>query len=81
MVDHNSCEKKLKTTRLGNHFTLDKSFNCAGGEKNIDVCTGDGGGPLMCPGKNSVGESMYFQVIHLPKMNMSPLVLSNMSDL
>ena len=49
---------------LGNHFTLDKSFNCAGGEKNVDVCTGDGGGPLMCPGKNLDGESVYFQVIN-----------------
>jgi len=61
MVDHSSCEEKLKTTRLGNHFILDKSFNCAGGVKNIDVCTGDGGGPLVCPGKNSFGESVYFQ--------------------
>jgi len=51
MVDHKTCEKKLQGTRLGSKFTLDKSFNCAGGEAGVDVCTGDGGGPLVCPGK------------------------------
>ena len=52
MVDHKTCEKKLQGTRLGSKFTLDKSFNCAGGKAGVDVCTGDGGGPLVCPGKS-----------------------------
>jgi len=51
MVEHKTCEEKLQGTRLGPKFTLDKSFNCAGGEAGVDVCTGDGGGPLVCPGK------------------------------
>ena len=40
MVDHKTCEKSLQGTRLGDNFKLDKSFNCAGGEAGIDVCTG-----------------------------------------
>ena len=40
MVDHKTCEDKLQSTRLGGKFQLDSSFNCAGGEAGIDVCTG-----------------------------------------
>ena len=40
MVDQKTCEDKLQGTRLGAKFQLDKSFNCAGGEAGIDVCTG-----------------------------------------
>ena len=40
MVDHKTCEDKLQGTRLGGKFQLDSSFNCAGGEAGIDVCTG-----------------------------------------
>ena len=40
MVDHKTCENKLQGTRLGEKFKLDNSFNCAGGEAGIDVCTG-----------------------------------------
>ena len=40
MVEHDSCEAKLRNTRLGESFGLDYSFNCAGGEAGIDVCTG-----------------------------------------
>jgi len=51
MVDHETCQDKLRNTRLGEFFQLDKSFNCAGGDADIDTCTGDGGGPLVCPDK------------------------------
>lgn len=33
------CESLLRTTKLGDSFTLDgKSFLCAGGEPGIDAC-------------------------------------------
>lgn len=34
---------------MGQHFTLHKSFLCAGGGPNKDTCKGDGGSPLFCP--------------------------------
>ena len=49
MLDFESCEEKLRETRLTRFFELDKSFTCAGGNKGVDLCTGDGGGPLVCP--------------------------------
>ena len=52
IVDSQTCEEKLQGTRLGPEFTLDKSFNCAGGEGGVDTCTGDGGGPLVCTGES-----------------------------
>lgn len=48
LVEHNECQEKLQRTRLGQFFILDRSFLCAGGEKGIDTCRGDGGGPLTC---------------------------------
>jgi len=57
MVDHGQCENILQGTRLGQFFKLHKSFTCAGGEKDEDACTGDGGGPLVCPDPNGV----YYQ--------------------
>ena len=60
LVENNKCEKLLReNTRLGPFFELDSSFICAGGEKDIDTCKGDGGSPLTCrqPG------GPWFQVI------------------
>jgi hypothetical protein len=34
------CIEQLRKTRLGPRFRLDSSFMCAGGEKDIDTCTG-----------------------------------------
>ena len=60
MIDSKECEKTLQTTRLGQNFKLRDSFLCAGGEEGVDTCTGDGGGPLVCPSKND--SSYYVQV-------------------
>jgi len=55
VVERNECQKKLRTTRLGRFFELDKSFICAGGIQGVDTCKGDGGSPLTCKiqGRNS----------------------------
>ena len=60
LIDSKECENRLRTTRLGQHFKLSESFLCAGGKKEFDTCTGDGGGPLVCPRDD--GSKTYVQV-------------------
>lgn len=49
IVDVTSCQTQFRNTRLGQRFALDRSFICAGGQRGIDTCQGDGGAPLVCP--------------------------------
>ncbi|RZF34153.1 hypothetical protein LSTR_LSTR003563 [Laodelphax striatellus] len=59
MVEHQTCQDKLRTTRLGQYFKLHESFLCAGGIPGRDTCKGDGGSPLVCPVPGKVGK--YYQ--------------------
>ena len=60
IVEFDECQDRLRDTRLGPDFNLHNSFVCGGGKKGIDTCSGDGGGPLVCPSSN--GSSEYTQV-------------------
>ncbi|CAG0899504.1 unnamed protein product [Darwinula stevensoni] len=55
LVEQIECEKRYRSTKLGQWFRLHRSFLCAGGVMGEDTCTGDGGGPLVCydPDKGS----------------------------
>ncbi|RZF40916.1 hypothetical protein LSTR_LSTR011000 [Laodelphax striatellus] len=51
VLDAEECDRRLRTTRLGPAFSLDRTtFMCAGGVDSKDACSGDGGSPLVCRG-------------------------------
>ncbi|XP_037087318.1 phenoloxidase-activating factor 2-like [Pollicipes pollicipes] len=62
VVDSGTCQKELRTTKLGRWFKLHDSFLCAGGEKGIDTCKGDGGSPLVCRVADATEEETFVQV-------------------
>ena len=57
IVDKSTCEKGLGST-----YSLDLSNMCAGGKKDEDTCSGDGGGPLFCKLKDTGDKEKYVQV-------------------
>uniref|UniRef100_A0A1B6G387 Peptidase S1 domain-containing protein n=1 Tax=Cuerna arida TaxID=1464854 RepID=A0A1B6G387_9HEMI len=60
LVDSNKCQEEFrKVPRLGPNFNLHNSFICAGRDL-ADTCTGDGGGPLVCPLQDDSGK--YVQI-------------------
>ena len=64
LVDNKRCQKLLReNTRLGTFFELDSSFLCAGGEKDIDTCKGDGGSPLTCKQGNGPWVQVAFYTL------------------
>lgn len=57
-INRDQCQNRLRETRLGEDFDLDKSFVCA--EQNWkDDYRRDSGSPLMCP--TSMHSEQYFQ--------------------
>lgn len=40
VVPLRNCQDSLRTTKLGSRFKIDTSFMCAGGELDVDACTG-----------------------------------------
>jgi len=63
IVPHAKCEVALQAARLGPRFRLHESFLCAGGLVGRDACTGDGGGPLLCPLGGNAGQWIQVGVV------------------
>lgn len=55
IVSSYACQHRLRRTRLGPYYHLDRSFICAGGRIGEDTCKGDGGSPLVCQMPDSSG--------------------------
>jgi len=49
VVAAEECQRALRSEGLGRRFSLHPGWLCAGGEAGKDACSGDGGGPLVCP--------------------------------
>ncbi|XP_026314354.1 phenoloxidase-activating factor 2-like [Hyposmocoma kahamanoa] len=62
VVDRNTCQNALRSTRLGRFFQLHTSFMCAGSEGK-DTCRGDGGSPLVCPIEYEEGRYMQSGIV------------------
>jgi len=63
VVAHGYCQTSLQNMKLGPRFRLHESFLCAGGQVNQDACTGDGGGPLLCPHGREQGRWIQVGVV------------------
>uniref|UniRef100_A0A240PMR5 Phenoloxidase-activating factor 2 n=1 Tax=Anopheles atroparvus TaxID=41427 RepID=A0A240PMR5_ANOAO len=61
LVPSSTCERQLQQTRLTSRFRLHQTFLCAGGERGVDTCEGDGGAPLVCP-IGAASDNRYAQV-------------------
>ncbi|XP_058831215.1 phenoloxidase-activating factor 2-like isoform X1 [Topomyia yanbarensis] len=61
LLESSTCERQLQGTRLTSRFRLHQTFICAGGERGVDTCEGDGGAPLVCP-IGSANDNRYAQV-------------------
>lgn len=60
LVDHEECQTLYRNSgKVTPLFKLQETVLCAGGEKDVDSCTGDGGGPLVCPDETRM---KYYQV-------------------
>ncbi|KAM8716516.1 hypothetical protein ACLKA7_003398 [Drosophila subpalustris] len=59
ILSRDTCDAQIGK-HLKSSFVLDPTSICAGGEKGVDSCLGDGGSPLVCPIKGR--PNRYYQV-------------------
>ena len=65
IVEKEECEAQFKESRLGQKFSLDKSFICAGGKPEKDTCKGC----IICfagGAKGAAWQRMESQLTHPP---------------